>query len=154
MTLSDLGSLGEFIAALATIATLAYLALQIRQSNRAQEMAALADLNDSNARWIGQLIESSLAAETYLLAMEDPAAMTVEQRFRFSMIVLQAMRSGEATWAQTERGIVDADHWSGMRATIKYLFGSEAGRRAFASNRGFVNPGFAEEVDRILAEDA
>ena len=109
-------------------------------------------LNDSNAQWLGQLVTSPVAIETYLRAIDDPASMTREDRFRFNMIVLQAMRSGEAMLTQTQWGLVDDDHWLGMRATIKQLMGSDAGRRAFETNRGFVSPQFADEVERILSE--
>lgn len=152
MTLSDLGSLGDLLAAIATIATLAYLALQIRQSNRAQELAAATQLHDSNAQWIGQLIQTPIALETYLVALSEPEKMTFEQRARFNLIVLQALRGGEAMWTQTQSGLLGPGHWSGMRETIRHLMGSEAGQKAFEQNRRFISPGFAAEVERVLSD--
>ena len=152
MSLDALGNLGELIAALATIVTLAYLALQIKQSNRSHQLVAVTQLHDSSQEWLGQLVQDGVALDAYLVGLNAPETLSREQRARFNLMVLQCLRGGEAGWIQSEWGLVDSEYWSGFREIIKHVVGSEGGRKAFDQNRHFLNPKFADEVDRILSE--
>ena len=51
MSISELGSLGEFIGSIAVLGTLAYLAIQIRQGAQATRTASELHVTDMVARW-------------------------------------------------------------------------------------------------------
>jgi hypothetical protein len=150
MTIDEIGSLGELIAAVATVLTLAYLALQIRQSNRSHELAAIARIGESTETWLGQVVQDPELLDVYLRGLSAPDTLNREERARFQLLVLQFLRGTETGWMQAGWGIVDSDYWSGFRETIRLVVGSEAGRRAFESNRAILAKRFAAEIDEII----
>ena len=87
MRLSELGSLGEFIASLATLVTLIYLARQIRDNsanlNRETQRATLADAS----AWRSHLIDSPELSEIYRVGITNPEELDPSERIRFRMLL-------------------------------------------------------------------
>lgn len=150
MTIEELGSIGELVAAIATIVTLVYLALQIRQSNRSHQLAAITRIAESTELWIGQVVQDPELHEIYTRGVFEPETLTRAQRGRFELLVMQLLRGTESGWLQVEWGLVDMDYWEGYRETIKFIVGSEAGKRAFDRNRRLLASSFAAEIDKIV----
>ena len=79
MTLSDLGSIGEFVSSLAVVVSLIYVAIQIRQNSREVRLAsrqrALESSRDMIARFatkdVSELLAKVRANRTSLTAAED-----------------------------------------------------------------------------------
>jgi len=153
VTLQELGSLGELLAAIATIATLAYLALQIRQSNRSHQISAITRISESTESWIDRVIEDPDVLDVYIRGLTDHESLDRQQRIRFELLVMRLLRGTEGAWLQLEWGLVDQEYWSGFRATLVSIVGSQGGRKAFARNRHLLNPRYAEAVEEIIGDD-
>ncbi len=87
MSLSELGSLGEFIASIATLVTLIYLARQIRDNSenlsRETQRATLADAS----AWRAHVIDNSELAEIYRVGIATPEELEPSDRVRFRMLL-------------------------------------------------------------------
>lgn len=114
MTVSELGSLGEFVASIATVITLIYLAVQIRDNSRSQKRetrrASLADAR----LWRSHIIENPDLAGLYTTGLLSPENLDQSSRVRFRMLMHSlveiwafAFQNDPARTAAQEKFIVD-----------------------------------------------
>ena len=150
MTISELGSIGELIAAAATIATLGYLALQIRQSGRANEIVAITRIAESSENWLASMTRDPDLYRLYRTGISSPDSLSQEEFGRFQVLLLQFLRGTESGWLHHRSKLVSMDYWSGYERSIAFIVGSPGGRRAYARNREFLAPEYAEAIDRII----
>jgi hypothetical protein len=149
VTITELGSLGEFISSLVVLATLIYLAVQVRQSNR---------LSRAQAR---QTMMQVVQGELYKL-IENPELISAmgrepnseEERGKVAMWLTAGLRQREFDWMQYKDGVIDEETYHAYSGVIPILLGTEATRRWWAGvgSSGFSQE-FIAEVSRIL-EDA
>ena len=156
MSISELGSLGEFLGAIAVFATLLFLAMQIRHANRTADDTAVvlrsqsmreillmlggdAELASLYQRWLGAdeaVVERAFAAE-------DPGVI------RFGNLCLAALVTLQSSWL-TDRSA------KGRRLTRSRLlsqFRQPGVRAVWALFRDvhFYDE-FRAEADRMIAE--
>jgi hypothetical protein len=63
LTISDLGSIGEFVSAIGVVASLIYVGLQIRSNTEATRSATRQALSDQDLMYVAAGIDSSILAE-------------------------------------------------------------------------------------------
>lgn len=101
-----LGTIGLFI-------TIGYLALQVRQSTKLARVAA----EQAAVRSFTDLIKPmALDAELdrlYRTGLEDPSALSPDERARFFHIAFQALKGFEAVHSSYRDGVMDEDTWRG-----------------------------------------
>ena len=151
MTLSELGSVGEFVSALAVLATLVYLAIQIRQSSattRAQIRQSLADsqIQHLNLRatdpFLRGVVGRMFAGET----IDDGDG------FGLTMHVIAGIRLFENYFAQHHLGTLDPEDWRATREVIKTHFRLPQFRISLALIERSINREFVAELNRIVSE--
>jgi len=155
MTLSDLGSIGEFISSIGVIVTLIYLAIQLKQNTEAmRESQRIARVDAMTTK--NELIERSSAQaainpeilELRLRAKKEGVGglSELETARLVSWEAARAMRL-ESQFFQWENGLLDDDYYDQFRRAI-----SNSAPLWKALGLDYGRPTFRDAVDRILSE--
>jgi len=145
-----IGAIGEVIGAFAVFISLLYLALQIRNSRRSDQIIASAGAASAVDEWMSQIVRDEDLYDLYRRGLTDYESLSRSEKGRFSMLVLQFLRSTETIWLQLQMGAIETGYWSGMEGAIKMIVGSAGGSRSLDKNREFLSPDFFSAVQKIL----
>ena len=148
MTITELGSLGEFISSLVVLATLIYLAVQVRQSNRLSRAQARQSMMQVVQGELYELID-----HPEVISAMGGEPKSEEERAKVGMWLTAGLRQREFDWMQFKDGIIDEDTYRAYSGVIPILLGTEATRRwwSLVGSSGF-SPDFIAEVNRILED--
>ena len=123
MTISDLGSIGEFIGSIAVLVTLVYLAYQIRQSR------ALLLSNAYQARTDAVTsISLAMAQDASLTNLLDRANsgedLSDDEQLRCAAFVGIAFRNFENNHFQHQLGLLTEEHFEASEVALRGIFTS------------------------------
>jgi len=148
VTISELGSLGEFLGSILALATVAYLAIQIRQNTAQQKREELISIQHGQNSVVAQLQDPRvLGAFVRGAAGQDPS---IEDRGTAQVWVLQYLNHFEIVHDRYKTGALDEEQyqlWAGFAVAmvapdrIRQWWYEEDGRLAFA-------PGIRNLIDR------
>ena len=147
--LDTLGNLGDFIGGIAVIATLAYLAFQMRQNTETVRANSVRELTESILRATGALIEAE-NAEVYLRGTQSYSSLTVEERFRFGILVGMFVARLDTVLEYRQRGMVDDEYVVFHADAIRIIFTNPGVREWWKSRRP---EGLTARVDSWLKEN-
>ena len=150
MSVSELGSIGEFVSSIAVLLTLVYLSVQIRQSNN----IAMARTREHMATLtIAELMKFSDSAEDWeaFLLNEE---LTDSQKVRLNFLLLAMMRRQEFDWWQYKNRLLDEDAFRASQTHLYDGFRVPSMRQWWLhlGREGHFNPSFVEEIDSIVLE--
>ena len=158
MTISELGSLGEFVSALAVLITLIYLSVQVRQAKR-EAMTTQAQLRqDSGRAMLMQLTQpalGSLIAEVnaktghtlgWQVALERELGLQPEQAYRLAWWCYVQLR-----YFETYISLEDAPTGR-FRNNVKLMFAQPFVRVWWRDGRHFFKPESVAVFDEIVRE--
>jgi hypothetical protein len=118
MTISELGSLGEFISSIAVIITLIYLAIQIRQSKHGMEVNTQALLGASevsgNENAIAQqasMYSDESLVDVFVRGSRSLADLPPHDWVRFNGFCHASLQLHQVTYMQWRRGLLEDDYW-------------------------------------------
>ena len=155
MTLSDLGSIGEFISSIGVIVTLIYLAIQLRQntevmreSQRIARVDAMTSKNELIERSSAQAAINPEILEIRLRAKKEGVRglSELETARLMSWEAARAMRL-ESQFFQWENGLLDDDYYDQFRTAI-----SNSAPLWKELGLDYGRPTFRDAVDGILSE--
>lgn len=152
MNWDAIGAIGEAVGAAAVVASLLYLALQVRGSIRASAVEAKLEsarlLND----FIDQLILNPELNELFMRGVEDLAALSKEEYYRFSNMSLKAFWFFSAAHFQFRMGTLAEDEFHESRSVMRYWL-RRPGCRAWWDKLGrdSMSPAFRDFVDSEIA---
>ena len=152
MNWDAIGAVGEVLGAVAVFISLLYLALQIRNSRRTDQIIAAAQTASSVEEWIGQIVRDGELYALYRKGLTDYDSLEPNDRGRFSLLILQFLRSMEVMWLQRNHGAIDDEYWSGMKVAIGDVISTSGGSKSFARYRRALDPGFVKLVEQALLE--
>ena len=152
MNWEAISAIGEVVGATAVFISLLYLALQIRNSRRSDQIVAAAGTASAVHDWIGQIVRDETLYDLYRRGLTDYESLSRSEKGRYSLLLFQLFRSGETGWVQLQMGVLDAGYWTGIEATLNYVFRTTGGKRFLAKNSSFFHAGFYSVVQKLLAE--
>lgn len=152
MNWQAIGAVGEVVGGIAVFVSLLYLALQIRSSRRSDQIAAATGAASAVDEWIGQIVRNAELHDLYRRGMTDYESLSREEKGRFSMLILQFIRSIEAIWFHHRLGALEPGYWSSMKLSVRGIVGSVGGLRCFERNRRYINPDFVVVLEEILED--
>ncbi len=147
-----IGAIGEVVGGAAVFISLLYLAVQIRSSRRSDQIVAAAEAASAVDEWIGQIVRDEDLYKLYRQGLSDYESLSREEKGRFSMLILQFLRSVEAIWFQLQLGAIEPGYWAGMKISMRQIVSSIGGFRSFNKYRATLSPEFAGVVQKILDE--
>ena len=151
MTISELGSLGEFVGSIAVVITLIYLTTQLRHNTRAIRAAALQALDksitDNMAIW-GSSRENALLLERGLQS-SDPLPHDDETHFR--MLIVPFFLSMDSNFWSHRNKLLPEELWERELTALRVWVTAPGGRRIWKT--AYVSRPFREFVEAKLLKD-
>jgi hypothetical protein len=154
VTISELGSLGEFLGSFLTLVTVAYLAIQIRQNTAQQKREELISIQHGQNSVVAQLQDPRVLGAFVRGAAGD--APSIEDRGTAQNWVLQYLNHFEIVHDRYKTGALDEEQyerWAGFAvavvapAHIRQWWDNEDGKFAFSAE-------VREMIDRRLDDAA
>ena len=153
MSISELGSLGEFIASLAVLVTLVLLLLQFRSARKEISGQVTREIKRHNNDTFHQLTQDPALMDVHIRGQRDYEALTEQEKVTWSLWMF--------TWiGQTEDGYVARRGGiPGMTWVDRYVLGvasalrSPGGAAIWPRLRGFFDEDFAAAVDKKIDEE-
>ena len=151
MTLSELGSIGEFVAAIAVLPTLVYLSIQLRQNSATTRAQIRQSVADSQIHYLNSRATDPFLREVSakMLSGRD---LDATEAHGLQVHLMAHVRLFENYFAQYGLGTMAPEDWRAMREVMKTVFRLSPYRHVFSSRENSWNSEFAVEVNQILRE--
>ena len=147
MSISDLGSLGEFISSVVVVVTLIYLALQIRQNTHATRATSHHAITDALNL---TLATNNGAAKIWHAGMHDRAALDEVQRDQYDALIRAYMHVCDTMYYQAQVGAGDHGLWKAEQRYLRVILSSNGGREWWQENYPSISADFRSSVDEII----
>jgi hypothetical protein len=153
MSLSDLASLGSFVAGFAVLISLIYLALQVSQTKRNQQISI------RHSR-VSRIVELQLAladptvADAWLHGSTSPQEITRTELGQFTNLCRALFFHFEDSFYQREEGLLNDDAFQTVVAGARLIARSPGVRAAWRISRPNFAGRFLDFMDGIAAESA
>ncbi len=151
MSLSDLGSLGEFFGALGVIGSLVYLGLQIHQNTRALKASSNHALNDSFSAFLTLLVQTPEAERIMAEGVTDLERLSPEERSTFYSLLGILFGNFENAFFHYQQGMMDDAQWHRWRIAIGWYVGFPGVARWWTNRKVVASDEFRALVERESA---
>lgn len=148
MNWEALGAVAEFVGGIAVLVTLVYLSIQVRQNNQIARETILRNQTDRNMDNSKFIAGTPGMMNIYMRAMDDPQAVTKEERWRFgSYMYGMFLDFQEAYHFNLSRR--QKDYWWPFIEKNLLFYLSRPGGRAWWNSQGssMLDPGFVRYVN-------
>ncbi len=152
MTISELGSIGEFLGSIVVVVSVLYLAYQLKQTQAAITLNAL------QSRASGQIAEATSLYNSehlpqILLKIADQEELSREEEIRYLTWQRAYHRLHELTLLQSTSGHIEPWAMEEVRISIRLVVGQNARTMAYWNQRKMIYaPQYQAFVDSILEE--
>ena len=153
MTISDLGSLGEFVGSIAVVVTLIYLTTQLRQNTRAIRAAATQALDKSITDNIALWASSRETAVLMERGLEAYESLSEEESIHFHTLISVFFLSMDSNFWSHRNSLIPDELWERENAVIRAWVNTPGGRIAWERKRSQVSRPFREYVESRLLGD-
>jgi len=152
MTISDLGSIGEFISSIAVVVTLIYLSFQLRQNTQAIRAASTQALDQSVTANIALWATSRENAVLISRGRESPESLSDEEAIHFHALITAFFLTMDSSfWSHRNRLLPD-ELWEREQQVIRDWVNTPGGRIAWQRKRSQVSRPFREYVESELLD--
>lgn len=111
MTLSDLGSIGEFVSSIAVVISLIYVAIQIRQNSRETRLASQQRALEASRDMITRMATKE-ATELFAKGSEEPDSLTGAEILQLRLLRTAQLRNIENAYLMHLAGVIDSNVFS------------------------------------------
>ncbi len=151
MTISDLGSIGEFVGAFAVLASLIYLALQIRQNTRTVRTATAQAIQTAMNEAHAHVKQDPAAARIYRLGLSEPSKLDEDEQVQFSMTMYSVFAQFENIFYQHQQRTLDSAIFARHSSAMKFYLQTPGGAEWWASWKNRFSSDFGKFLETILA---
>lgn len=106
MTLSDLGSIGEFVSSLAVVISLIYVAIQIRQNSRETRLASQQRALEASRDMIARMATKEVS-ELFAKVQADQESLTDAEKIQLRLLRSAQLRNIENAYLMHLEGVID-----------------------------------------------
>ena len=150
MSISDLGSLGEFVSSVAVLVTLVYLAIQIRQNTHATRATSHHAITEALNELNFTLATNDSAANIWQSGMKDRAALDDIQRDQFDALLRAYMHVCDTMYYQALVGAGDPGLWKAEERYLGVVLTTKGGNQWWKENYSSISADFRRAVDEII----
>ncbi len=151
MSISELGSLGEFVGSLAVLATLIYLAMQIRQNTHTTRAVSHHAITDALNQLNLTLARDETVAQLWIKGLSERASLSDLQRERFDALLRAYLHVCDTMYYQAQLGAGDHGLWKAEERYLGLTMLSNGGREWFREHSESVSAGFRDALVEIGA---
>ena len=153
MTLSDLGSLGEFIASIAVLVTLVVLALQVRSARTDISTQRTRDIKRHNNETFHQLTQNPSLMDIHIRAQTNFDSLDDGEKMRWIIWLFTWITQTEDGYLAGRSGIPHMEWVDSYVLGVAMVLRTEGGRDVWGRLRVFFDEGFAETLDKEIDAD-
>ena len=150
MSISDLGSLGEFIGSIAVLVTLIYVALQIRHNTHATRAASHHAITDALNQLNLSLANNPELAQLWLTGMNDRSSLSGVQLEQFDALIRTYMHVCDTMYYQAQVGAGDDGLWQAEQRYLGAILTSQGGGQWLRENSLSISAGFGSAIEEIV----
>jgi hypothetical protein len=147
-----LGNVGEFVGAIAVVLTLIFLAVQVRHNTNAVAGSTEMELAREMTAW-----HARITADPELIQLYEKSAknepMTDEQATRYRWVIAELLWLYEGVYRQYRRGLISAENWENVVATMVGLLRTEVVRTWWEARTSGLSGDFVAHINKRLADD-
>ena len=150
MNWEAIGAIGETVGAFVVVLTLGYLAVQIRQNTKSVRSSTRhAFIGSGQALQIA--FAEAEAAEILIKGTRAYSDLSLEERFRFTMLMRAFFGVGEDAYFQFREGLLDHEVWEARARIFAETFAQPGMVDWWKSNQHIYSTTFQEAVAKLLA---
>jgi len=151
VSISDLGSLGEFVASFGVLITLIFLTFQMRQNTKAVRASIASDMT---SHWLSNsnVMASSSDLFQIMARANETGSMEAEGAGRYYFWVVNVLKIVEFAHYQRNEGTLDEQLWETNVAGLRSLMDGTIFEEIWTSQRNLYTADFRGFVDALLTE--
>ncbi len=154
MSISELGSLGEFVASLAVFVTLVLLILQFRSARSEISIQVTREIKRHNNDTFHQLTQDSALMDVHIRGQRDFSALTEQEKVTWSLWMFTWITQTEDGYLARRGGLPDMPWVDRYVTGIAAVLRSPGGAAIWPKLRGFFDDEFVRALDSRVEEDA
>jgi hypothetical protein len=151
MTLEELAWGSSVVSAAAIVTSVLYASIQIRHNTRAVLASAFQQVVNSFAQISFDIAKDRSLADLYLRGGRDFSSLGDVERAQYGLMLLSFMRRAESVYFQTEIHMLENEHWSGIRESVKAILGTPGARDCWRDIKSRLNPTFCNFIETLIA---
>ena len=153
MTISELGSLGEFLGSIAVVITLIYLSTQLRQNTRAIRAAAIQALDQSVTQNIAMWSTNRENAVLMERGMTSPEVLSEEESIHFHTLISAFFLTMDSSFWSHQNRLLPDELWQREQEVIRFWVNRPGGKIAWKRKRSQVTLSFRDYVEAHLLDE-
>ena len=153
MSISELGSLGEFIASLAVLVTLVLLLLQFRSARREISGQVTREIKRHNNDTFHQLTQDPALMDVHIRAQRDIEALTEQEKLTWTIWMFTWISQTEDGYVTRRGGIPDMTFVDRYVVGIASTLRSPGGAAIWPKLRGWFDEDFVSAIDKKINEE-
>jgi len=153
VTISELGSLGEFVASVAVLISLVILIYQVRSAKLDFSSQITRELKSSNNQAFRQLTSQPGLMDLHVRAQRNFSSLSEAEALTWMTWLYTWITQTEDGWKERERGVPNMDFVDGYLLGVAMVLRSEGGAIAWPNLRGFFDEAFLQALDEVVRED-
>jgi hypothetical protein len=150
ISLSDLGSLGEFVGAIAVIASLIYVAVQIKQNTNAARISSAQTHLELWNDVVSNFCQSPELASIYSRGLHGISGLTEPERVQFFAQFGLIFRYWESSYLLRHEQALDDKLWEGLKETMVDSLSYPGCKEWWERRRHWFYEEFREMVDEAI----
>ena len=154
MWLEDSARFASVVSAVAIVVSAVYASIQIRHNTRAVRASAFQQVVDSFAAISFDIARDRSLVDLYLRGGRDFGALGEAERAQYSLMLLSFLRRAENVLFQSNTRLLNSEHWSGIRNSIKAILEPPGARACWLQIADRLNPDFRAFVASLIAGPA
>ena len=153
MTISELGSLGEFLASVAVLISLIILIFQVRGAKAELSSQITRDLKASNNEAFRQLLSQPRLVDLHIRGQRDFQSLSETEAHTWMTWLFTWITQTEEGWKERERGAPNMEFVDDYLLGVALVLRSEGGAIVWPRLRVFFDEGFNRALEAVVRED-
>ena len=154
MTISELGSIGEFIASIVVLVTLVYLTFQVRQNTQAMRMSQSQEFIRWNTEMVEPLANDRAVAELWIAGGQNFDELDATDQQRIVLFEWRAISAWNHYFNMRNQGLVPDHLWSELLFLFKTIGERQAMQEAWVQWRDAYDDDFCVFMDQYLKPES
>lgn len=154
MSISDLGSLGEFVASIAVLVTLVLLLIQFRAARRELSGQVTREVKRHNNNTFHQLTQDPTLMALHVRGQKEFESLNEEEKLRWLIWMYTWISQTEDGYLAKRSGIPDMSWVDSYIVGVASTLRSPGGVIIWPKLRGWFDEEFVRVIDDKIAEDS
>jgi hypothetical protein len=154
LSISELGSLGEFVGSVAVLATLVILVFQVKSARAEIGSQTRREIKRQNNETWHQLIQDPNLLDIHVRAQRDYNGLSENEKLTWITWMYTWITQTEDLWTSRKQGVMDPETLDRYVRGVSLVLRSPGGRVVWPIVQGFYDQQFVDELDRVIAEES